>query len=278
MPPKSGGRAVAKSSLLFAGPIIAEFGHELMAAGVLRALSRRHGRTVICTRAGRQALYADFADETILHQIRCEGMMMMATADTKPSADVLRQFVPRGVQPYRLREYYGRAPAEFIRYGTARDEWRGALVIHARNRDYVASRNWPARLWHRLARHVRSNRLAERIICIGTRGAAHGVEGALDMRDATLQTQMDVLASARLAVGPSSGPMHLASLCGCPHVVWCGGGRAEVERTMSNYRKWWNPHGTPCDAFARSSWRPSFGEVWSHLVAGLQALKRREAG
>jgi len=204
----------------------------------------------------------------------CEGMVCGATPSTHPGAEAVACWIPAGVERRRISEYRPGQRAAFIRYGTPRAEWAGALVVHARDRGHVPMRNWPQGHWHKLARRIFREGLAPQIICIGTRDHALGVEGALDMRDAPLQRQMDVLASALLAIGPSSGPMHLASLCGCPHVVWCGGGAAERSTTVGRYRSGWNPHGTPVHAHPYASWQPEFKTVWEWLLAGLAELKR----
>jgi hypothetical protein len=50
-----------------------------------------------------------------------------------------------------------------------------------------------------------------------------------------------LLANADIVIGPSSGPMHLASLCGAPHVTW-----TDKASTKRRYLGGWNPHKTPC--------------------------------
>ena len=92
------------------------------------------------------------------------------------------------------------------------------------------------------------------------------------MRRARLGQQMDLLASARLCVGPSSGPMHLASLCGCTHLVWCGGPKGEWKRTRAHYLKSWNPHGTAVRAYAHGSWQPKLEKVRDWTAAFLKEL------
>jgi len=48
-----------------------------------------------------------------------------------------------------------------------------------------------------------------------------------------------IFSLCRLVVGQSTGTMHLASLCGVPHVVWGS------DRIGIRYKKTWNPFHTP---------------------------------
>lgn len=87
-------------------------------------------------------------------------------------------------------------------------------------------------------------RLVELLRPLGTVAAYGGPDnwraGAeVDLRGAGLEAQCDFLRSAKVAVGPSSGTMHLASLCGCPHVTFTDG-HANVKR---RYLATWNPFG-----------------------------------
>ncbi len=66
-------------------------------------------------------------------------------------------------------------------------------------------------------------------------------ENSIDLRGTPLEMQCAALSAARCAVGPSSGTMHLASLCQCPHVTWSAI-RSEIVRIR--YEIHWNPFCT----------------------------------
>jgi len=273
-------RHAMKADAMFYGPYIGEFGHEIANAGLVRKLSRQYKRVMICSRAAREALYSDFADEFVAHDIHCCGVCNMATSDTQPTRLELDKWVPKGVdldviQPTPMDTRNGcnliREQAEHIVYGRVRPEFGGAVVVHARWRPYAPQRNWPAAQWHRLTRWLFAE-LRCRIVCIGTVEHAITVEGALDMRRAPLAEQMDVLRSARCAIGPSSGPMHLASMCKCPHLVWCGGGQGERSKTAGLYQEGWNPHGTLARTFECANWQPSFDTVLGQVRAFLKEV------
>jgi len=265
----------------FYGPYVGEFGHEIANVGVVRKTARGYEYVIVCSRAANEALYTDFADEFVAHDIDCCGRCEGTTPETRPSRWVLNTWTPLGshvtpLAPMPMDTRNGanmvRNDAEHIVYGTVKPEYAGAIVIHARWRPYVPARNWPLAQWHRLTRWLFSEGHCDRVICIGTPEHALTVEGALDMRHAPLSEQMDVLRSARCAIGPSSGPMHLASMCKCPHLVWCGGESGERTKTAGLYRHGWNPHGTFARAFECANWQPSFEVVVEHARAFLSEV------
>jgi len=274
-------RNVTEFPHLFFGPYIGEFGHEILNSGLVRKLAHSYQHVTVCSRAANEALYADFADKFVAHDIVCCGCCHGATPKTRPIPEALDAWRPTGddtriVAPTPVDTAYGvktiRNWAEYITYGKVRPEYVGAIVIHARARPYTPARNWPLAQWHKFTRWLFSEGHCERVICIGTPEHALTVEGALDMRHAPLSEQMDVLRSARCAIGPSSGPMHLASLCRCPHLVWCGGEVSERTKTAGLYRHGWNPHDTFVRAFDCANWQPSFEAVVKQARAFLSEV------
>ena len=261
---------------LFVGPWYGEFGHEIMFVAMARAEAKKYSRTIACSYPSSAALYADFADEFVPHRFRCCGVVATATAETQPSASELACLVPPGCTRWPGVEHRGDRATVCHRYGKRRPEYEGVVVVHARNRPHVAARNWPARLWHKLAREMYRERICTQIICVGLREHAFAVEGALDLRSAPLEQQMDAMASARFAVGPSSGPMHLAQHCGCPVVVWCGGGSVERARTQARYVKNWNPFGAPGRIFQYAGWQPTYERVRDEVLALIAFLEKSE--
>jgi hypothetical protein len=253
------------AATLSIGPWIGEFGHELMFVGMARARAQKYERVVAYSREESRAFYADFVDEFVPHDIQCEGMCARATRETMPSAAMLRAYCEPGTLPFPGRVYAPGQPAKWRKYGTRRAEYADAVVIHARARPHVPMRNWPQRNWNRLARRLFRKGLAQRVVCVGLRHHALAVEGAVDLRNAPLERQMDALASARFAIGPSSGPMHLAQHCGCPVLIWCGGPSGERKTTRARYVRDWNPFQVAAHAHEWGSWQPPFDTVWAWL-------------
>lgn len=266
---------------VFFGPWYGEFGHAIMWAAMCRAQAAGKRRVIVCARPNEKALFADFATSFIPHDIVCEGMCAGATPRTEPAPERINAYCPTGVKRSPAQAFFGRSPARYHKYGTPKPEYDRAIVLHARHRAHVSMRNWGADRWNRLARWLLDRVKIPRLICIGSKEAALAVEGALDMRGADLAEQMNVLASARCCIGPSSGPMHLAQHSGCPVLVWCGGGPSERREVRLRYASTWNPFQTFAHAYEYASWQPTYETVhaWTYkFLEALCARSHRNAG
>jgi len=87
---------------------------------------------------------------------------------------------------------------------------------------------------------------------------------------------MDNMAATRLVVGPSSGPMHLASLCGTPHLVWTDQIRysAIQVNNRKRYETLWNPFCTPCWVLDTQGWAPLPSFVLEEILYCLERFRR----
>lgn len=92
--------------------------------------------------------------------------------------------------------------------------------------------------------------------CIGTLDDFH-LPGTVDLRGCDLSVLMDYMAAAEKVIGQSSGPMHLAALCGTELVVW-GDNRTYFNETLEKrYKETWNPHGVRVTfVFTDLDWQP----------------------
>lgn len=236
-----------RGKVLFAGPWLGEFGWELLCwQGFVRKVSRAYGTTIVHCPAGREALYADFAARIIPHafkgtaetdRVKEKAVMAEALASARalmpPDADHL---LPLGFQPLGRQE--------FVAYGRHVPGLATDILFHPRGRSFGAYRNWDRDKWQDLI--ARLSDRGYRLGCLGVRSATAEVAGPFaDHRDKPLDRTLDIIASARLVLGPSSGPMHLASLCRTPHLVWTDRGRhARGHTNRYKYETWWNPLGT----------------------------------
>jgi ADP-heptose:LPS heptosyltransferase len=274
---------------LFAGPWVGEFGWELFCwQGYLRKIAPKFDRVIVASRPGHECLYEDFCDEFIGYQpsngvtsgATCEGIRYndlhkkyidnyyawkrlethKSTSCRELQHTVFRKYdavwIPPEtyVIPYLPSPKFARILAifkqqEFVKYG--RNTGAGFdVLIHARNIKSTSihknKRNWSIEKWEQLVQQLHGFSIGS----IGSKqGAAH-IKGSTDLRGVSLQKLTDVMASSELIVGPSSGPMHLASLCGLPHLVWSN--RSNFYR----YNKHWNPHRTPCIFYDKEGWDP----------------------
>lgn len=254
---------------------VSEFGWELMEwQGHVRKMARDFDKVVISSTDGLLPLYADMNPIFIPHRIKgardCHRMRpgtitnreeaMRARAEIDAT---VRKLVGKGFKITKIasipankdRAVGERRPIEkqkFIKYGSAdgvAEENRFELIIHARNRHEVfpsGGANYPKELWDKVLDGLR-NRGISKVAAIGTTDAALLPDGVTDLRGVSLQLTMDLMASARAVVGPSSGPMHLASLCKTPHMVWATNRKQEVinRKNLDRYVSYWNPFKTP---------------------------------
>lgn len=254
--------------MLVAGPFVGEFGWELMGwQAQIRALSRRFDRTIVISRPESEYLYRDFCDRFEPWSPGTWQTQGYECKGGRPYDHAIHARYP-GAEAFAIRHnrqataWLATAEPEFRRLGLDVEPTRPFdLVVHARaipvfpdapgvttNGD-KAARNWPADHWHRLCAGL-ARRFS--IAAVGLPDLAFVPEGATDCRGLALDQQCAVLARARLAIGPSSGPIHLASLCGCPHVVWT---KAE-QGIPSRYAREWNPLGTKVCIITREGWQP----------------------
>jgi hypothetical protein len=80
------------------------------------------------------------------------------------------------------------------------------------------------------------------VACIGGSDNYH-IPGTVDLRGKSLEDQCSAIAAGKVVAGPSSGPLHLAALCGTPQVVWYN--RPNQITSYARYESHWNPFGTP---------------------------------
>ena len=130
-------------------------------------------------------------------------------------------------------------------YGTKRNISRYDYLFHIRDRKLREEDNWAPEKWVQLKGLLGDDK---KIGCIGTKSQSGLVEGTTDLRDLTLEETCTLIKGARAVFGPSSGPMHLTSLCGVPHVVWS-------VKDQIRYTQNWNPFNTPILYLNEQGWR-----------------------
>jgi hypothetical protein len=220
------------------GPWVGEFGWELFKwQAHIRAKARNSNKKITCiTRSGRDILYSDFADvENFDPKTGTpDRWFLYKSSDAKPQTD----YTPRELS----------SGGVFVKYGVPREKFE--ILIHARNRRHRRCDNWNG--WSEME-------LGDSVASIGSKSDALHIEGTEDMRGISLKELVDYMAGSRMIVGPSSGPMHLATLCGCPQVVWSNRNLGNEGHTQDRYEKIWNPFGTKV-AFSRKR-TPSPAEV-----------------
>jgi len=250
---------------LLAGPWVGEFGWELFCwQGHLRRIAKDYDKVAVACKPGHGGLYTDFADKIIEHPVSsgntnmfmCESEHGNCLYGKYDCTDYIGGHFNIGF-PIDNPEHasVNFKNQEFMRYGSKSKSRMFDLVIHARSTSKLGTnnRNWSKEKWKELVSLFPDTS----IVCIGSKEASLHFEGTTDMRGIPIDQLTDVLASSRVTVGPSSGPIHLASLCGCSHVVWSGSTHNKLR-----YEKYWNPHNTPVEYIhTATGWDADIDEV-----------------
>lgn len=276
---------------LIAVPYIGEFGWELMNwQGRIRRLaaSRTFARVIVCAPRDRRALYAmperyagaspgvEFRPVTLLdlpgrpnddhrvdesgraiagEQLRqiAESAAQRAVADLDDNEEKTLFLTPDYRSGLWSTEGRQQIFAE-LRQDLPIDT---DVVLVPRNRSLAPERNLPDEWWQELAARLRNRGLAVEVY-------------APWFEEAVRQ-----LSRARLAVGASTGGLHLASLCRCPHYVWGSGPEARWTRlgitNRQRYETIWNPLGTPC-RYDECGWQPALTYVEQRVLQSLEEI------
>lgn len=258
---------------LIAGPWVGEFGWELMKwQSYVRFESINFDETVIISRPGHQCLYEDFYSKYI--EYPCDGNTCCHLCNDRTHNEYLEHIrqpgdtlLPAKFIPYE--DYDGSfSRQKFIKYGKNNDKSKFDLLIHARSttKGDSAIRNWSMDNWNGIAKHFLQKNM--RVACIGTSNQSSHVHGTENMMDIPLTNLVDIMASSELIVGVSSGPLHLASMCGTTHIVITG--RDNNEGNKERYEKIWNPLGTRAIVIDSEGWNPKIQTVLETIKDALK--------
>jgi|TARA_B100000085_G_scaffold280962_1_gene306752 hypothetical protein len=200
-----------------------EFGHELFSfQGRIRHVSSQYERVIVRTSPSMRFLYEDFTSDFIDQDQEVDH------------DDYINEFSfkPRGAKGVSCQQSY-------VKYGKFINQ-KYDLIIHARSKAVTCvTKNLNEDFYCRLHEKLSTN---YKVCFIGSQKNSLCPDGAEDLRGASLRELADIIHSSRLVVGSSSGPIHFASLCGAPHLLWGG----NLAKTFYRYTHFWNPFKTSC--------------------------------
>lgn len=241
---------------LLAGPFCGEFGHELFCwQGFIRRLAKDYEKTEVICREGNEILYEDFADRVISYpcdNYETDGHRCKNENEYKHKRFIQEQNLKYDVyqsgwiklgytQNYPQNSKATFYHQTFHKYGEVTDdpEYNHDILLHIRssNKCGTAYRNISPLKFKEILQPFRDLDIA----CIGHPSGSAAVKGYTDLLGIPLRALVKHMANSKVIVGPSSGPMHLASLCGLPQITWSGRKHNQVR-----YEKYWNPFDTPC--------------------------------
>ena len=261
-----------KESILFAGPWVGEFGWELLCwHGYIRKLSRYYDKTVCVSSKHSEFLYKDFCTQFLVFEDDSKGHKdsyykngfqhsgrliseLLKRANVDANKSKVSILLPRRIgDPPRTHftEKFQFGPLfvapEYIKMGEKSSK-NNNIVIHARDRDLRPEDNWPRQKWNILVKKLTN--LGYDVASIGIKKDAMHIAGSIDKRECDSGELLDLLANAKVIFGPSSAPMILGSLCGCPQIVWT------TDYNFDRFTKNWNPFNTEVVFLSEYGWQP----------------------
>lgn len=276
-----------------------EFGWEIMCwQAFARAIAANFARVHVLCSPGHGHLYQDFADE-ISEWDPGEGRrdMWLHSEWTVPDTE---NYSGEGQMPFRVMISYppsydcimrpqmfnyhhpnmeakcqswiyspelnkeiltGDIEPQFIQLGLSPPSQNYSsfdVLFHARNRMLRGQDNWYYGKWKELVNICHQKKM--KMGFIGSPSEALAFPQGEDLRGIGLQDLCWVMSHSRLCAGPSSGPMHLASLCKQKHLVW------SFDRNRDRYETLWNPLETPVRFIDEHSWHPPVDYVVENIV------------
>jgi len=250
---------------LYAGPWTGEFGWELCWWNpMIRYYAQQYEHITVAAPEGSRYLY-EFADEFIpLKTIGisyCDGYLLsdlpIIKADVKLSPH--EEFAKYPNEPDRIstpRKWKSLVPSRSVYIADILCAFRPKKFI---NKKLINGKEYPLEQCQELVDLLKT--LGFSVACFGGLDN-YCPNGAIDLRGQPLEGQCSAISAAKCVVGPSSGTIHLASLCKCPHVTWI----ASTHYTLGKrYKRLWNPFDTPV-RFLGHGGIPSITEILDNVV------------
>tara|TARA_Y100000593_G_C4302516_1_gene334121 strand:+ start:235 stop:1974 length:1740 start_codon:yes stop_codon:yes gene_type:complete len=274
-------RSKKQKTTLIAGPWVGEFGWELFCwQGYIRSMSKFYDETICISSPHSKFLYEDFCNKFIefipdggvykdsffkagynLDNITMKKLL----EDVNVHESKVSLFLPRRIgDPPRTHfsEKFQFGPLyigpQYKKLGNYKEKYKNAVLFHARNRSLRKDDNWSAEKWGELNTLLKS--LGYETYSVGLKTEALYIEGTEDIRECDQQELLDIMNSARCIFGQSSGAMHLASLCGCPQVIW------STNYNFDRYTKNWNPFESKVLFLSEMGWQPSVEYVYQSFL------------
>lgn len=223
---------------------IGEFGWELMSwQAKCRFIAKEMGlpkeRIIVTSFEGTNPLYEDFA--------------------TFVSHDLPKRAISWSPKQYRIKglwHKFGKPTKDTSKY---------KYLFHARMDSHKASKNCKPELWDSLLMSLPSVIKPEECASIGTATDYH-IPNTIDERNIGLQSLMDLMANCKKVIGQSSGPMHLAALCGTSLLVWADNRTYFGETLEKRYKETWNPFKVHVDyVYTGLDWQPKTQDLLTLL-------------
>jgi hypothetical protein len=248
---------------LFIGPWVGEFGVEILQwQGLARAVAQSEPwlEIIVACQPDRRWLYADFANRFCDFVPKHREPIARSSGGTEMPAPFENEICPSegdvwlnprmSIDEWQLWRGFTLSSSVFRNFAqnAPHPESHFDILIHARatNKAKQSFKNWPYINFEQLIAALPQNL---RIASVGSEESAHHITGTQDMRGLPLEELAGLCGSARLFVGPSSGPIHFAMHCGTPTLAWVRQNQPEF------YFPQFNPFHVPLCLLP--TWQPS---------------------
>ena len=260
-------KEIKNLNILLAGPWVGEFGWELFCwHGYIRKLSLSYDKTIIIGRPTNEFLYSDFADEYIPFNPKSFETDAWKCDKAQNSTSIIKgiphtnyisgifdigmRYSIKGVLDTKGLFFKEQIFKKLTSNTVISDKFNSDgydVIFHCRNKNVGSDRNWLYGQWNELKKILGDDLT---IGCIGNLEAFH-IPDTDDLRGINLDELVSIMNKSKIIVGPSSGPMHLASLTGLKHLVW------STEYNRIRYEKDWNPLKTEVIFYSDENWDPN---------------------
>lgn len=252
------------SKVLLAGSWVGEFGWELFCwQGYLRSIANKFDKVIVICRTGNDVLYNDFTNDFIFYNPPFTKTNMWMGEENKEELKEMLEGVSYNyeIKPFNIG--FGHAPNNdfftsdlfqsqvFRKYKSDVLDKTYDILVHPRNKFTGSERNWDKEKWQELVDRLKSK---YSIAMIGS-NEAFELDGIDNYRCVVTSETISLMNRAKLVIGQSSGAMHLASLCGTPHLVWSD------QTNKLRYEKYWNPFKTPVYFYDKKNWNPDVDDI-----------------
>lgn len=257
-----------KGTLLI-GPWVGEFGWELFCwQGYVRNFAKNYDYIIILCRKGNEFLYSDFANEIIeFDSPASKANMFKGEIDYEKLEKIVNHYKPdKHLKPFnigisitkngvQISEEFNNQ--KFIKYKSNSLIDYVDIILHPRNREIGSDRNWNEQKWQYLIDML--NNANFKVAIIG-KEETHSLNNIIDYRNIPIKDLVSLFNRCKLVAGPSSGPLHLASLSGAPHLVW------SEEFNRIRYENIWNPLKTPVYFYGEEGWNPEVENIYNKIL------------
>ncbi len=228
--------------ILVAGPFLGELGWEVQAfQPYVRGefINGEYDKLIVYSNGGKETLYRDGEVRTFDRpqgiEAACNSTMYFPD-QIKIHQKLLDEINPQLKDEFKGDEIYRITGLSMPRCDLMLDESKPDKLLPLprtnefipydvcfviRDRQFAPERNWPKSKWEEVISEIVNKGYKVAVVGLVNTWQPTFHSAVADFTNkTTIDGLIDIFNITKLVVGGSSGPMHLASRCGIPHLVW----------------------------------------------------------